>query len=88
MEPEIVEPAVETVEEVIPPPVVEPPPAPSNSPEWQGPFEELSAKVTSLSDQLATVLNPQNPQPITEVIEPDESPVKKPWTHTNPFKRG
>lgn len=66
-------------------PVVEPETHVETAPDWQEPLARVEASVQEISEKLAAITNPANPEPITEVVEPDESPVKKPWTHRNPF---
>lgn len=77
----------EVTEEVVPEvPVVEPPaPVPAEEP-WMRPINELRDTVNEISDKLATILNPPEPEVITEVVA-DETPTKKPWTHRAPWQR-
>lgn len=78
-----VEPAAEKVEEAIPEPVKEEATHPAEEvPAWG---KELMKKVDALTEAVATpvvdAVEPDNDLPGDGHVVPDESPVKKPWTH-------
>lgn len=83
------EPIIEEITEPDPP--NEPPPPVDVRPPW---VDELLEAVTAIPDAIATATpNPVAPDDDNPVIPgdggvvEDESPVSKPWTHGNPFKR-
>jgi len=90
---DITEPVTDVVEEVTEPDAPgEAPPPVDVRPPW---VDEIVEAITAIPDAIATATpNPVAPDDRTpglpadgEVIEHDESPVSKPWTHKTPFKR-
>lgn len=80
----------EVVEEVPTPDA----PVPDHTPVPDPPAHEDDIRpgfVDEILDRLDAVVELVKGDPTPElepVLEPDEVPVKKPWTHRNPFKKG
>lgn len=77
------------VEEVTDPPAADPEPLPPVEvrPPW---VDEIITAVTAIPDAITNAV-PQATAPEVELpgdgeTVSDESPVSKPWTHSNPFK--
>lgn len=69
-------------------PVPDPPSDPA--PEHHEPSHERPAfadEILDRIDNLVEVIKGDPPPEVAPVVEPDETPVKRPWTHRNPFKR-
>jgi len=78
-------PVVEDVTDPNPPPSTPPPPVNIvDRPPW---VDEIVEAVTAIPDAIAQMTpNPVSPDPEPPIVpEPDESPVKKPWTHKKPW---
>lgn len=85
-------PVDEAVEEVPTPdepvpdhaPVPDEPAAPESHDDMRPGFVD---EILDRLDAVVELVKGDPPPAIEPVIEPDESPVKAPWTHRNPFKR-